>query len=97
MPALAAPKGAPTARPKKKKGPDPHWMTSSEEWHINFVKKGMVKHLPQFNIPELAPGEVPPITPSMREKALLQNLKTPINPLRRHLATERMVIGGKAE
>jgi hypothetical protein len=72
MPALAAPKGAPTARPKKKKGPDPHWMTSSEEWHINFVKKGMVKHLPQFNIPELAPGEVPPITPSMREKALLQ-------------------------
>ena len=72
MPMAAAPKGAPTARPKKKKGPDPHWMTSNEVMHINFVKKGMVKHLPQFNIPELPEGELPPMTPSMREKIQLE-------------------------
>ena len=59
-------------RPKKKKGPDPHWMTSNELTHINFVKKGMVKHLPQFDIPELPEGVVPPMTPSMREKMLLE-------------------------
>ena len=72
IPAVEAPKGAPTARPKKKKGPDPHWMTSNELTHINFVKKGMVKHLPQFDIPELPEGVVPPMTPSMREKMLLE-------------------------
>ena len=72
IPAVEAPKGAPTARPKKKKGPDPHWMTSNELTHINFVKKGMVKPLPQFDIPELPEGVVPPMTPSMREKMLLE-------------------------
>ena len=72
IPAVEAPKGAPTARPQKKKGPDRHWMTSNEVQHINFVKKGMVKHLPQFDIPELPEGVVPPMTPSMREKMLLE-------------------------
>lgn len=63
---------AATARPKKKKGPDPHWMTSNDVMHIDFVKKGMVKHLAQFNVPPLPEGVAPQLTPQQREKLLLQ-------------------------
>lgn len=72
----STPKVTVTAQPEvatyKKKPRDPHWQSTNEVLHINFVKRGMVKHLRQFDIPEIPEGELPPLTPQQRERELLE-------------------------
>lgn len=49
---------------RRRKMKDERWISTSELYYVDFVRKGMVKHLPQFQVPELQPGEKPPLTPN---------------------------------
>lgn len=59
------------AKPKKMRNLG-RWQTSHETEYMDFVKKKMVAHLPQFDIPPLPEGELPPLTPQQKERQLMK-------------------------